>query len=431
MTKIKQLRVLTPQGAAGQLSHESRYVFNYTTTQRECETSLLMPLRAESYASGGMPGPFTMNQPEGYLKEKILQRLAKFGGLNAMQMLAFTGQNQIGRLRFELPDAAPVTRKTQIGRAELLEQSNSAELFAFLLDAYLESGISGVQPKVMLPDADQFPDQPNSTTNALAPARLSDGPIDRITVPHSDLIVKASGEDFPALAVNEFLCMCAAQKAGIQVPEFWLSDDGELFVMSRFDLQDGQQIGFEDMAVLMNKTGTSDQKYQGSYEALAKAIMVFCRDDARATSLQRLFEYVAFSVMVRNGDAHLKNFGLLYPHPAAEIGPTLAPMYDVVTTSVYDLPGASGRTMVDRTMALKMNRRRDYPTRKELLEFGKLCGVAKPELILERFGDAMQASLDEHGARAEPAFLARMKREWDAGRLSLEASRFVGRVSGH
>jgi serine/threonine protein kinase HipA of HipAB toxin-antitoxin module len=33
------------------------------------------------------------------------------------------------------------------------------------------------------------------------------------------------------------------------------------------------------------------------------------------SDLRRLFEYVAFTVMVRNGDGHLKNFGLLYEHP--------------------------------------------------------------------------------------------------------------------
>jgi hypothetical protein len=31
--------------------------------------------------------------------------------------------------------------------------------------------------------------------------------------------------------------------------------------------------------------------------------------------LRRLFEYITFIVMVRNGDGHLKNFGLLYAHP--------------------------------------------------------------------------------------------------------------------
>ena len=51
---------------------------------------------------------------------------------------------------------------------------------------------------------------------------------------------------------------------------------------------------------------------------------------------------LVLSVMVRNGDAHLKNFGVLYGDPQAGI--TLAPVYDVVTTTVYlkhDVPALS------------------------------------------------------------------------------------------
>jgi serine/threonine-protein kinase HipA len=279
--KIKQLLVSTPQGESGLLSRDARFVFNYSTKERMCETSLLMPLRAESYASGAMLGPFCMNLPEGYLKEKIGQRLAKYGAVDDMRLLAFVGRNQIGRLRFAEPEAGPGTPKAQIGRAELLKQSSSKALFEFLLDAYLESGISGVQPKVLLRDADK----PDSALGV------------RATLIHSDLIVKASGDDYPHLALNEFLCMSAAKKAGILVPPFWLSDDGGLFVMERFDLEGEQQIGFEDMAVLMNRTGTADQKYQGSYEAVAKAIAIYCGAEQRATSLHRLFEYLALSVM--------------------------------------------------------------------------------------------------------------------------------------
>ena len=46
--------------------------------------------------------------------------------------------------------------------------------------------------------------------------------------------------------------------------------------------------------------------------------------------------------MVRNGDAHLKNFGVLYASPLDTV--TLAPVYDVVTTTAYvrkDVPALS------------------------------------------------------------------------------------------
>ena len=37
--------------------------------------------------------------------------------------------------------------------------------------------------------------------------------------------------------------------------------------------------------------------------------------------------------MMRNGDAHLKNFGVVYPDPSGPV--TIAPAYDLVTTTAY------------------------------------------------------------------------------------------------
>jgi len=409
MKKIKALSVVTPQGESGRLLRESRYVFNYTTPDRQRETSLIMPIKAESYASGTMIGPFTMNLPEGYLRNRIEERFAKLGGIDDMQLLAFTGQNQIGRLRFHEPDVDSAPVRPQLGRGELLH-SSTAELFEFLLETYLESGISGVQPKVMLPDADKAP-----------PAGKAD---ERATFVHSDLIVKASGEDYPHLALNEFLCMSVAKRAGLPVPEFWLSDDAGLFVMERFDLADGKQLGFEDMAVLMGKTSKRDEKYQSSYEMLAKAVTLYCGDEHRLESLGRLFEYVLLSIMVRNGDAHLKNFGILYEHPEARTQARLAPLYDVVTTSAYDLVNGRGDTMVDRSLALKLNKTRDYPNLGTVLDYARLCAVKDPEARMERIAEAMQATMQEYAALGDRDFIQRMTREWDAGRKSLERTRF-------
>ena len=69
--KVKRLVVTTPQGLAGTLEKESRFVFNYQTTDRECEASLLMPLRAESYSDGRLFSVFEMNRPEGYLLDYL------------------------------------------------------------------------------------------------------------------------------------------------------------------------------------------------------------------------------------------------------------------------------------------------------------------------------------------------------------------------
>jgi serine/threonine-protein kinase HipA len=109
----------------------------------------------------------------------------------------------------------------------------------------------------------------------------------------------------------------------------------------------------------------------------------YCRENA-SESLARLYEYIMFCVMTGNGDAHLKNFGVLYSHPAAE-APRLAPLFDVVTTTVYDYKNQqTGQLMTDRTLALSLNKSKAYPSRETLMNFGAThCLVKNPAEALE------------------------------------------------
>ena len=401
--KIKELHVATPQGTAGALVKASRYVFNYTATGRSEEISLTMPIRAESYSSGGLLPIFEMNRPEGYLLSKIEEAFAKTGPLDDMSLLALTGGAQIGRLTYAVPDAPARSARVPISRKELLTRQPTSELFEQLAAVYFESGISGVQPKVLVPETD-----------------ISNPVTDRATVVHSDVIVKAGGVEYPHLTQNEFLCMSAAKRAGIPVPDFELSDDGGLFILSRFDQRQGQSLGFEDMGVLTGR-GNRD-KYQGSYENVARAIRLYCESANPLAQLQQFFDYVALMVMVRNGDGHLKNFGLLYDHPENRASIRLAPLYDVVTTSIYDLSGGTSPvTKYDKTLALKLGKKRSYPGRKSLLDFGRtICQVMHPQQTLERCADAMSETLKAERARIEPSLLAALGAAWDEGRRSVE-----------
>lgn len=402
--KVKRLLVGTPQGSAGVIDKESRFVFNYATREKSCEVSLTMPLRAESYSSGALPNIFEMNRPEGYLLAKIEEAFAKQGGLDDMQLLAIVGGEQIGRLSYVEPMAAGRRRPVGVGLREILSRRPTSELFDFLVATYFESGVSGVQPKVLVPDADRG-------------IQVSV----RTTLTHANLIVKASGDEFPNLTENEFLCLSAAKHAGIEVPAFHLSDNGGLFVSERFDLRDGVVLGFEDMCVLTGKS--SKEKYNSSYELVAKAVQLYCAQSDPVRQLQRLFEYVVLVCLVRNGDGHLKNFGLIYDHPDAPESIRLAPLYDIVTTSIYAL--GSGRTAItkyDRTLALNLAKSKEYPDRRALMEFGSIhCQVKRPAEVMERISDAMAATLLEHRSRIQPTLWQALRAEWDAGRASVSA----------
>ncbi|MDO8843297.1 HipA domain-containing protein [Methylicorpusculum sp.] len=59
---------------------------------------------------------------------------------------------------------------------------------------------------------------------------------------------------------------------------------------------------------------------------------MFCSPVNKMRSLQQFFKMVVLNNCLQNGDAHLKNFGLLYDDLSAI---RLAPAYDVVRTKVY------------------------------------------------------------------------------------------------
>jgi serine/threonine-protein kinase HipA len=308
------------------------------------------------------------------------------------------GSNGIGRVGYALPGVEP-RAAVPISKSTILDGGASGDLFRELVRAYLSTGagISGVQPKIMVPT--------------------------RATLPIPDLIVKTQGPEFPHLSVNEFLCLAAARNAGVPVPDFELSKDGSLLVLQRFDLTpEGHRLGFEDIAALAGLRVTdrlSNRKYHGSYEAVAD-IVADVSLEHRAANLRALYEQIALSVMVRNGDAHLKNFGVLY---SGSSDVRLSPLFDVVTTSVYRFERPGGVETEDRTMALRWRRSgrykaRPYPTREELLSFGrKSCDVTHPQEVIARIAAGMRQALAQAAddPRVPPEFLATLRAQWDIG----------------
>ena len=227
------------------------------------------------------------------------------------------------------------------------------------------------------------------------------------SVPIPTLIVKAGSDAYPGLAANEYLCLQAARLAGIVTPIFDLSNDGKLLVLERFDAvlqEDGsvERLGFEDIAALSGqrvRDTLSDRKYHGSYQRIAELLKLL---QLPQVDLDRFFAQVAFSIMVRNGDAHLKNFGVLY-RSSQDVW--LAPMFDVVTTSIYKYTQYNGGPeLEDRTLALKLfagkHGSKTYPTIEELHMFGsKVCNVSAPGAFLRRIAQGMAEAL--HGAQTD------------------------------
>jgi len=115
---------------------------------------------------------------------------------------------------------------------------------------------------------------------------------------------------------------------------------------------------------------------------------------------------------LRNGDAHLKNFGIVYDDVQGEA--RLAPVYDLVTTSVY---------LAKDSLALTLNGSTQWPAAKDLRRLGETRAAltpAKARHALELVAEAIQTTAKDVRSyiRRHPEFAAigrRMLQEWEIG----------------
>lgn len=332
------------------------YLFNYLAAVDESQAiSLTMPVLPDQYHfQQGVHPIFQMNLPEGELREMLRNSFQKtVRNFDDLSLLAIIGHSQIGRVRIAEAGEHPLEMPVQSVQA-LQTYSGSEDLFIDLLQRFGRySGISGVQPKVLVRD------------EATVAAALQE--VEQISYKDSTHIVKAwNPERFPQLAANEYFCLKAAQYAGLEVPEFELAAQGRLLIVKRFDLDGkGGYLGFEDFCVL-NGLATDD-KYVGSYQDIALRIRQFVSPHRVHDALEQFFLSLALTCAVRNGDAHLKNFGVIYVNPEAEV--SLAPAYDIVSTTPY-IPNDS--------LALLLGSSKQFPARAELISFARrFCSLTE------------------------------------------------------
>lgn len=395
IARVKALHAGTPQGYAGLLSKNGQHVFSYApevvagdATARSI--SLTMPVRGASYQTTPLLPAFQTFLPEGFLAQRIVEKFSKTLRVDDMALLALTGANAIGRIRVSQTSAIDTHKGSVESLKEILADSGSKDLFLYLCDRYLiASGIAGVQPKVLLEASDDV------TPNVKSKASIGE----KSTLRGKSLIIKVSGNDFPGLTENEFHCLSIARKLQLPVPPFWLSADRKRLAIERFDInpESGEFLGFEDMVSLQGKV--NQRKYEGSYENIALTIQQNASPQWVQQSLNEFFAALVLSMVLKNGDAHLKNFGLLYTHPEAD-DCRLSPIYDIVCTTVFlpkDLP------------ALSLARQKAWPTRHTLMDFGRdACRVSDPAAVIDR---SINAAMEYQPDADDSGMWARMKKE--------------------
>lgn len=172
-----------------------------------------------------------------------------------------------------------------------------------------------------------------------------------------DWIVKLPSARHPDVPENEFAAMSLASKLGIEVPDIDLAPldtieglpDGitrygaSAYAIRRFDRSEEGAIHVEDFAQVYGVY--ADDKYENASYRQILSVLAIETDEASAVEFVRRLTY---SVLIGNGDMHLKNWSLIYPDRRR---PILAPAYDLVSTVAY-IPGEDS--------ALKFHRSREW-----------------------------------------------------------------------
>lgn len=175
-----------------------------------------------------------------------------------------------------------------------------------------------------------------------------------------DWIVKTPSTRHRDVPLNEYTAMSLADMAGIDIPQIRLvdldrldnlpqislPDEKQAFAIRRFDRRGNERIHMEDFAQILVKY--PHEKYgSANYGQIGEIIYHYSGDGL--VDVQQLARRLLVNILLANGDAHLKNWSLLYPD---QVTPRLSPAYDIVTTSAY-IEG-------EKTYALNLGRTREW-----------------------------------------------------------------------
>lgn len=320
---VRQLRVWLGEVPVGRLTLDdnSRCTFQFQASYRALYPRPVLgqqfeddPMRAH-HARARLPAWFANLLPEGALRELVEHDV----GRAEYDLLLHLGQ--------DLPGAVRVVAEDPTGEAlPPLDEAQEAKAPPRDPDAWHFS-LAGVQLKF----------------SALRSGR-------GLTVPVSgqggDWIVKLPDLRYPQVPANEYATMRWAAASGIDTPEIELiplsqvsglparsvpRDETHAFAIRRFDRPaPGQRLHMEDFAQILDLF--PHEKYgKVNYETIARLTLALTGTAGLAELIRRL----VFMLASGNGDAHPKNWSVLYPDG---IRPVLSPVYDQVATVLY-LPG--------------------------------------------------------------------------------------------
>ena len=286
-----------------------------------------------------------------------------------------------------MPEGVPPSG-AEPGAYEPIDEATLAGLLAELPKHPLLAGKAGLRLSLA------------GAQNKMAVARIGEGYALPLNGAPSTHILKPPSPYFAGLIENECFCMKLAAAIGLNVAGVRIgrAQDSSFLEIERYDrrhLSGGtlERIHQEDFCQALGVA--PEMKYQSEGGPGLKRCFELVRSvsSAPALDLLRLFDAVVFNYLIGNGDAHGKNFSLLYE--GREI--RLAPLYDLVCTQAHP--------ELSKTMAMKLGGERNPENvvarnwRKFADEegFGQPVALRRIQEMAQRVLDAVEKLAPEYG----------------------------------
>jgi len=255
--------------------------------------------------------------PEGALREWMTAQL-KIHSENEFPLLAWTGNNLPGAL---------IARPLRTGQIPAWALSARERVEAVQIDVRTSAqkfSLAGVQMKFSTIRQD---------------GRFSIG----AEVASDSWIIKTPSMIHRNVPENEYSAMKLAEAIGVDIPEIelvpldsldklpeiQLPNESLAYAIRRFDRGTEGRIHTEDFAQIF-ELYAHDKYGKRNYEQIAAALYRYGASGLE--DIQQMARRLLANILLANGDAHLKNWTVIYPDT---IHARLSPAYDIVSTLPY------------------------------------------------------------------------------------------------
>jgi serine/threonine-protein kinase HipA len=297
--------------------------FRYDAGYSGPPISWALPIQEDAHPHAVCRAVFGGLLPEGDGREALARNLGISAG-NDYGLLEEVGGDCAGAIALlqpgsDLPTVPEMRWLDMTDLDDILRELPQQPLAADPAEG-IRLSLAGAQPKMpVILDGDRI----GQPTNVAAPTTH---------------IIKPEPQTFPGLVDNEAFCMDLARAIDLTVGTVTKQTSGSglpYLLVERYDrdltAEPIRRLHQEDFCQALGVP--ADRKYQNEGGPGVRSAIELLRSASPAPALDvpRLWSALVFNWLIGNCDAHAKNFSLLYDTGA----PTLAPLYDLVSTTMY------------------------------------------------------------------------------------------------